>query len=294
MSKGIVLSVLASSLFAVMYYYTSLLWPLNGAEIFGWRMLLTLPCMTLFMCFSGDWRRIPAIVSRLREQPRLWAVLLASSALVGVQLWLFLWAPLNGHSLDVSLGYFLLPLTMLLTARMVFGEHLSHLQKIAAALAAIGVANEVYRVGGFSWTTLVVALGYPMYFVLRKRAGTDNLGGLWFDMLLLIPVAWWFVQSGDHGFNVASLRPALYFLIPVLGGISALALISYIIASRMLPFSLFGLLSYVEPVLLVCVALLLGESISAGQWFTYIPIWLAVMVLIFEGFKHLVRQRRSV
>lgn len=277
-----------------MYYYTSLLWPLNGAEIFGWRMLLTLPCMTLFMCFSGDWRRIPAIVSRLREQPRLWAVLLASSALVGVQLWLFLWAPLNGHSLDVSLGYFLLPLTMLLTARMVFGEHLSHLQKIAAALAAIGVANEVYRVGGFSWTTLVVALGYPMYFVLRKRAGTDNLGGLWFDMLLLIPVAWWFVQSGDHGFNVASLRPALYFLIPVLGGISALALISYIIASRMLPFSLFGLLSYVEPVLLVCVALLLGESISAGQWFTYIPIWLAVMVLIFEGFKHLVRQRRSV
>lgn len=294
MSKGIVLSVLASSLFAVMYYYTSLLWPLNGAEIFGWRMLLTLPCMTLFMCFSGDWRRVPAIVSRLREQPRLWAVLLASSALVGVQLWLFLWAPLNGHSLDVSLGYFLLPLTMLLTARMVFGEHLSHLQKIAAALAAIGVANEVYRVGGFSWTTLVVAIGYPMYFVLRKRAGTDNLGGLWFDMLLLIPVAWWFVQSGEHGFSVASLRPALYFLIPVLGGISALALISYIIASRMLPFSLFGLLSYVEPVLLVCVALLLGESISAGQWFTYIPIWLAVMVLIFEGFKHLVRQRRSV
>ena len=187
MSKGIVLSVLASSLFAVMYYYTSLLWPLNGAEIFGWRMLLTLPCMTLFMFFSGDWRRVPAIVSRLREQPRLWAVLLASSALVGVQLWLFLWAPLNGHSLDVSLGYFLLPLTMLLTARMVFGEHLSHLQKIAAALAAIGVANEVYRVGGFSWTTLVVAIGYPMYFVLRKRAGTDNLGGLWADMLLLIP-----------------------------------------------------------------------------------------------------------
>ena len=117
MSKGIVLSVLASSLFGVMYYFTSLLWPLSGAEIFGWRMLLTLPCMTLFMCFSGDWRLIPAIFSRLRQQPRFAAVL---------------------------------------------------------------------------------------------------------------------------------------------------------------------------------VALLLGESISAGQWLTYLPIWLAVLVLIFEGFKHLVRQRRSV
>lgn len=294
MSKGIVLSVLASSLFGVMYYYTSLLYPLSGAEIFGWRLLLTLPCMTLFMCFSGDWRLVPTIVTRLRQHPRLWIALLASSALVGLQLWLFLWAPLNGHSLDVSLGYFLLPLTMILTGRVVYGEHLSHLQKIAAALATFGVANEVYRVGGFSWTTLVVAIGYPLYFVLRKRIGTDNLGGLWMDMLLLMPAAFLFVQTGEHGFDVASQREALYTLIPLLGLISALALISYIMASRMLAFSLFGLLSYVEPVLLVCVALLLGESISAGQWLTYLPIWLAVMVLVFEGFKHMVRQRKSV
>jgi len=64
-------------------------------------------------------------------------------------------------------------------------------------------------------------------------------------------------------------------------------------ASRLLAFSLFGLLSYVEPVLLLVVALLLGEGIKPGEWLTYIPIWIAVMVLVFEGFKHLVRQRRA-
>ena len=37
-SKGIVLSVMASVLFGVMYYFTSLLKPLDGEEIFGWRM----------------------------------------------------------------------------------------------------------------------------------------------------------------------------------------------------------------------------------------------------------------
>ncbi len=76
------------------------------------------------------------------------------------------------------------------------------------------------------------------------------------------------------------------WLIPLLGVISASALVVYIIASRLLPFSLFGLLSYVEPVLLLGVALLLGESIKPGEWLTYIPIWLAVVVLVFEGFKH--------
>ena len=53
MSKGIALSVFASVLFAVMYFYTSLLAPLDGEEIFGWRMLLTMPCMTLFMLVSA-------------------------------------------------------------------------------------------------------------------------------------------------------------------------------------------------------------------------------------------------
>ena len=47
MSKGIVLSILASCLFGVLYWFTSLLWPLDGQEIFGWRILISLPFMTL-------------------------------------------------------------------------------------------------------------------------------------------------------------------------------------------------------------------------------------------------------
>lgn len=293
MSKGIALSVLASVLFAVMYFYTSLLAPLTGVEIFGWRMLLTAPCMTVFMLLSGEWRHVGAILKRLLGQPFLLLALPLSAALLGVQLWLFMWAPLNGYSLDVSLGYFLLPLTMVLTGRIVYGEQLSRLQKIAAGLATLGVLNELYQVGSFSWATLLVAIGYPVYFVLRKRLAADNLGGLWLDMALLLPIALWFVQSGEQGFAVVDQHPWLYLLIPLLGLISASALVAYIIASRLLPFSLFGLLSYVEPVLLLGVALLLGESIQAGEWLTYLPIWLAVLVLVYEGFKHLMRQRRS-
>jgi chloramphenicol-sensitive protein RarD len=293
LSKGIALSVTASVLFAVMYYYTSLLTPLSGVEIFGWRMLLTVPCMTVFMLVSGEWRRSLDILKRLGGKPKLFAGLVVSATLLGLQLWLFMWAPLNGYSLDVSLGYFLLPLAMVLTGRIAYGERLSYLQKVAVFFASLGVLNELYQVGGFSWATLLVVVGYPLYFVLRKWLTTDNLGGLWLDMTLMLPVAFWFVWGGEQGFVVFEQYPWLSLLIPVLGLISASALVVYIIASRLLPFSLFGLLSYVEPVLLLGVALLLGESIKPGEWLTYIPIWLAVVVLVFEGFKHLVRQRRK-
>lgn len=292
MSKGIALSVSASALFAVMYYYTSLLAPLTGLEIFGWRMLLTMPCMTAFMLISREWKLVADLVERLVATPLLLLGAMASSALMGAQLWLFMWAPLNGYSLDVSLGYFLLPLSMVLTGRIVYGERLSRFQKIAVFLATLGVLNELWQVGSLSWATLLVVLGYPLYFILRKRIRTDNLGGLWLDMALMLPLALWFVQSGAQGFGVFNQYPWLSLLIPVLGVISASALVAYIVASRLLPLGLFGLLSYVEPVLLLGVALLLGESIQAEEWLTYIPIWLAVAVLVLEGFRHLVRQRR--
>jgi chloramphenicol-sensitive protein RarD len=281
---------MASCLFAVMYFYTSLMKPLSGEEIFGWRMLLTLPCVTLFLLYSGDWKLVRALTARVRQKPIMVGAMLVSASLMSVQLWLFMWAPLHGRSLQVSLGYFLLPLTMILTGRVVFGEHMSRLQKIAAGCALIGVGNELFRLGSISWETLVVALGYPLYFVLRRKLKTDNLGGLWWDMLLIIPLALTFIWRGNP--SALEAFPRLYLLIPILGAISALALVSYIVASRLLAFSVFGLLSYVEPVLLVVVALLLGESIQRDEWMTYLWIWAAVMVLVFEGVKHVMVQRR--
>lgn len=292
MSKGIVSSVMASCLFAVMYFYTSLLTPLDGEEIFGWRTLLTLPCLTLFMLVSKDWKRVGELLARVKRTPVLLLGMVGTSWLMGVQLWLFLWAPLHGRSLEVSMGYFLLPLAMVLTGRLVYGECLSRLQKVAVACAALGVGHELYQNGSFAWETLLVTIGYPIYFVLRRRCRTDHLGGLWCDMCLLLPWALYFVIQGPLSSGDLQAHPGLYALIPVLGAISASALIAYVLASRLLPFSLFGLLSYVEPVLLVGVALLLGETIGPDQWLTYLPIWAAVLVLVLEGFKHLLRQRR--
>jgi len=283
---------MASCLFAVMYFYTSLLTPLDGEEIFGWRTLLTLPCLTLFMLVSKDWKRVGELLARVKRTPVLLLGMVGTSWLMGVQLWLFLWAPLHGRSLEVSMGYFLLPLAMVLTGRLVYGERLSRLQKVAVACAALGVGHELYQNGSFAWETLLVTIGYPIYFVLRRRCRTDHLGGLWCDMCLLLPWALYFVIQGPLSSSDLQAHPGLYALIPVLGAISASALIAYVLASRLLPFSLFGLLSYVEPVLLVGVALLLGETIGPDQWLTYLPIWAAVLVLVLEGFKHLLRQRR--
>jgi chloramphenicol-sensitive protein RarD len=287
MARGVAASVAGSVLFSVMFWYVTLMEPLAGTEIFGWRMLLNAPVITLLVVLTGDWRLVGQTVRRVRRAPGLAVGILVCATLVGAQLCVFVWGPVNGHALDVSLGFFLMPLTLALIGRIAFGERLSRPQRIAVALAALGVGNELVRVGGVSWVTLVVAVGYPVYFAIRRRLRTDHQGGVWIEMHLVLPAAVALIAAGPNGFGVLGERPALLWLVPGLGLISALGLSANFLSSRLLPFVLFGLLMYVEPVLLVVVALLMGERIVPGQWLTYISIWLALGVLFAEGVRRL-------
>ena len=287
-------SVLASVLFGAIYYLSPFLAPLDGEQIFGWRALCTVPFTTALVLWRGEWPQVVALGQRVRRAPVLALALLASSALVAVQLWLFRWAPLHGRALPVSLGYFLLPLVMVLVGRVLYGELLSPAHKLATALAAVGVGYELLRAGGVSWETWLVALGYPVYFALRRTLRTNHLAGHWLDMALICPAALWFIAVGDpSALQRLADHPKLWVLVPAMGVVSAIALALYMAANRLLPLGLFGLLTYVEPVLLVIVALLLGESLSPGQWPAYALVFAAVGVLVLDGTLRLRRQRRK-
>ena len=188
-----------------------------------------------------------------------------AAALLGVQLWIFLWAPLHGRALEVSLGYFLLPLVMVLLGRFHYRERSTASSGRASPFATVGVAHELLVTHAFSWPTLVVALGYPPYFVLRRRLNADPLVSFAVEMMLIAPFALAMLVMRDS-LAVVAARPVLWLLLPGLGALSTIALGSYLRASRYLPLALFGILGYVEPVLLVGVAvLLLGEPFSMQQ-----------------------------
>lgn len=279
---GVLYNVLASVLFAVMYAYSSLLTALGAEEIYGWRTLLTLPCLTLLLITTGHWAEVKSIFLRLCRERWFWAKRLLSSALLSVQLWLFMWAPVNGHALDVSLGYFLLPITTAWVGRLVFKERLTRLQLLACALAVAGVFNELVIAREVAWPAFVVCVGYPVYYYLRRVIGTNNLGGLWFDLSISLPISLFFITQGaalhsEHsGVNMA-------LLIVGLGAISAGALALSALSAPKLNLSLYGLLTYVEPILLVCASLLLGETIKPAQWPTYLAIGAAILVLCAQG-----------
>ena len=101
MFKGIVLSILACVTFGVLYFYSQLRGDFDSLQTFGWRIIATLPFLSLFMYYTRELNLVNTVFQRLRRQPYLILALLLTSALSSVQLWLCLWGPINGRGLQV-------------------------------------------------------------------------------------------------------------------------------------------------------------------------------------------------
>ncbi|HBP5216438.1 TPA: EamA family transporter RarD [Pseudomonas aeruginosa] len=275
--QGVLLSLAASVLFVTLPGYVHLLEPLDSLQVVAHRVVWSIPMVFLLVVATRQWPTLRAAWRRLFAEPWLLACFPLTAAMMLLQWGIFIWAPLAGKTLELSLGYFLLPLAMVLVGRVFYGERLTSLQAIAVACALAGVLHEFWLTRAFSWVSLVTALGYPPYFMLRRRMGVDALSGFVFEMLFLLPLAlaalYW-LGDESQAFREA---PRLWLLLPMLGLISALAFGAMMASSRLLPMGLFGILSYVEPVLLFLVAVLfLGEAFRPEQLWTYAPIWLSV------------------
>ncbi|MDO4430403.1 MAG: EamA family transporter RarD [Lonepinella koalarum] len=282
MAKGIFYSVLASILFGCVYYLSVLLQPISGAALFGWRTLVTLPFVFLAVFLLGQQGMLRDFLIQLKKQPHLWFILLFTSANMGVQMWLFLWAPVNGKAIEVSIGYLLLPLVMVMIGRCFFKERLSRIKAFAVFFAAMGVFSKIILTGVFSWETLLVCLGYPIYFSVRRYFKILHLSSFAIEMLLLLPISLYFAAQVDMA-EVEAINPMIYWGVLLLGIIGGIALSAYILSSQILPINLLGLMGYLEPMAMLVVSFLIGEILESNSYLLMVCLFISVSLLVFEG-----------
>lgn len=183
MFKGVLVSLLASFLFGYMYYFSTLLKPLSGTDIFGYRMIFTFPFVVLSVFMFKQKNALIHRLKLIKKQPHLALPYLFCGLLMGFQMWLFLWALNNGSSLSVSFGYLLLPIVMVAAGRLIFKERISTFKFIAVVIAALGVISNIVLKGGLSWEAIVICVGYTIYFALQTdfavvEQSNPNIWGL--------------------------------------------------------------------------------------------------------------------
>lgn len=238
-------------------------------------VLLVLVMTKRFWWFTNEIRQI-------RQHPKKLIAYAFCAPMLAGQMWLFGWAPQAGKTLDVGMGYFLMPLVMVVLGRFLYHERMTRLMLISTVIAATAVAWEMWRAGGIGWVATFIAIGYPAYFVVRRYYETDGVGALALEMTLALPPALW-VALSQHSLESAFSSLSLVVVLLALGALSVFGVITYVLAVKWLSYGMFGLLSYVEPVLVIIVAIILGERIDPLQWWTYLGIWLAVFLLGVDG-----------
>ncbi|MEU8653633.1 EamA family transporter [Streptomyces sp. NPDC048737] len=172
---------------------------------------------------------------------------------------------------------------MVVVSVAVYREKLSRWRIGAVLCAAAGVTAAVIVAGGLRWPTLLVALGLPLYFISRRAFTLDSAAAQLFELIAVLPFSV-FALAAKPSLGTVTHRPQLIAGLVLLGLLSAAGFALYLTASRVLPFSLFGVLSYVEPVLLVLVSLtFLGEPWQSADTFVYIPICAGLVLLALES-----------
>ncbi len=274
--------MIAQILWGLFPVYWKWLAHVSSLEVLSHRNLW---CAVFLMCvvlFSIERRKVAvAVLSNLSEVLRhlLSATLIASNWMV------YIWAVVNDHVVDASLGYFLSPLVSVALGRTVFKEHIDVRQWFAIGLAIVGVLVMVIASGSVPWIGISLATTFGLYGMIRKKAPTGPINGLFIETLLLVPATLMLMLWLKHSSGLYYSNPlGQSEILMVLGGIvTAIPLILYAQGARNLPLSLSGVLVFLTPSIQFLIGwLYYREPVGLSSWAGFTCIWTALFIYSFS------------
>jgi chloramphenicol-sensitive protein RarD len=269
--KGLFSGVLAYTLWGIVAAYWRLLRHVDPIELVAHRAVWGLGAFGILVVIA----RQPAALGAALREPRTIGVMLVSGTLLAVNWIVFVWATVSGHLLEASLGYFMNPLVSIALGTLVLGERLRRLQWIAIALAATGVGFLTWRAGRVPWVSLLLAVSWGLYGLVRKTVRVEALVGSAIETLLLAPIA--AVYLALRGTALQAGEPQTIALLVGTGVVTAIPLILFTVAARRLPLSTVGFLQYLAPTGQFLLAVLAyGEPLAHDRLIAFVLIWIGL------------------
>ena len=247
----------------------------NAWEIMGHRAVWGLVWSLLLVLLARQWSQVMAVL----RQPKVLGWLSLSAILIATNWTVYIVAVNNGRTLDASLGYYLNPLLNMAAGAWLFRERIDWAGKIAMALAAVGVVLQTLALGHAPWVSLVLALTFAAYGIIRKRVSVDAQTGLFLECLLLaLPGLIWLIHIETTGAGHFTATPAATLWLLFAGPATVIPLALFAWAARRMPLSSMGFLQFLAPTIVFIIGVLQGEALGPLRIASFVFIWVAVGV----------------
>jgi len=257
-------------------------------EILAHRVIWAVPFGALIIHLRGQWSEVRGALSNPKT-----LMLLSITALLIAGNWLvYVWAVQTEQIFQASLGYYINPLLFAVAGVFVFGEKLRLPQKMAIALAALGVLVLTFSGGELPAIALFLGITFTIYGVIRKKVVIGGMPGLFVETLVLLPFAGSFLLyqmiEGQAFFGTGDVTDSL--LLMIAGPLTVIPLLFFALAARRLNLSTLGIMQFIAPTLQFIVGVIYGEQLTMAHFICFGCIWGAVLLFSWDGWRN---SRRS-
>ena len=244
------------------------------------RILWSAVFVALVLTVQGRWGEMIAAVRARRTM----LALLASTAMIAVNWFVFLWAITNNQVVQAGLGYFINPLVSVLLGIVFLRERLRLGQAAALLLATAGVTVLIFAGGTFPWVALSLAWSFAFYALLRKTAPVAPLVGLFVETAVLVPLAAYFVIRSSV--ESEPFTRGTYALLAASGVITAVPLILFATAARRLTLATMGFMQFVSPTCQLLLAVFaFQEPFTRWHAASFGLIWVALVLYSLQSLR---------
>ena len=278
---GIASGAGAYFLWGILPLYWKLLSGVPSEEVLAHRIIWSFIFMIFILLVLGKLSSFQKELLSIFKQPKKLTAIAFASLFITINWYAFIWAVNHDHVIQTSLGYYINPLISVLLGILFLKERLSFWQLISFALATIGVLNLVFRFGEIPWVSLILAMSFGLYGLLKKTARLHALTGLTIETLLITPFALIYLISVR-----SSMSDALYinnvsilFLLLGAGIVTAVPLLLFASGANRISLSMIGFLQYIAPTLMLIQGVFLyGESFTSAHMVSFALIWAALVI----------------
>lgn len=282
-NSGLIAGITAYVIWGIFPVYFKLTETIAATEILTHRILWSFPFALLILVFR---KQLGDVWTALKDFRKVGLLLVASVALA-INWGFYIWAIQQDQIFQGSLGYYINPLMYVMVGVLFFKESLSRWQLLAVFLAVIGVLILTIYGGQFPAISLILAISFTIYGVVRKKVEIGALPGLFIEVILLILPAlayvYWLSSQGSFSFPAAKLDMKLLLLLA--GPITVLPLMAFAYAARHLTLTMLGFLQYIGPTLQFICGLYYGEAFTAAHAWCFGFIWVAVILFTWDTFR---------
>lgn len=281
--NGVIAALLAYTLWGFLPIYFKVVYAVPALEVLTHRIVWAVPFGALIIFLRRQWPEVRQVL----EKPRTVGLLALSACFIAVNWLVYVIAVQTDHIFQASLGYYINPLMYVIVGVAFLGERLRRNQTVAVLLAGAGVTVLTVSGGVFPLISLILAVSFTIYGVIRSRVAVGGMPGLFIETLILLPLAGgylaWITLEGSASFRGED--PAMMATLMFAGPLTVVPLLFFALAARRLRLSTIGIMQFIAPTLQFVMGVLYGERLTTAHAICFTLIWIAVILFSFDAWR---------